>query len=228
MAASTIRTATDRRPGAAAAPPRRIEAARERTASAYEAARSRASDVTRQASDQLAVYPVGAVVGGFAVGALLAAVLPRTRARGPDCSATTGRRLTGAARDAAQNGLRRRQGADRASIARARPRRRSAKRSARRGRRQGLSRRPCARAAILPRRPAMSKLHFVFGGRVKDPRGLDFDLDDDRDGRPLSRLCQRARRLARQGPAHRRRCRDEICRRPPPPPARAGAWSRQA
>jgi len=24
---------------------------------------------------------------------------------------------------------------------------------------------------------AMSKLHLVFGGRVKDPRGLDFDLD---------------------------------------------------
>jgi hypothetical protein len=23
----------------------------------------------------------------------------------------------------------------------------------------------------------MSKLHFVFGGRVKDPRGLDFDLE---------------------------------------------------
>jgi hypothetical protein len=23
----------------------------------------------------------------------------------------------------------------------------------------------------------MSKLHFVFGGRVKDPRGLEFDLD---------------------------------------------------
>jgi hypothetical protein len=22
----------------------------------------------------------------------------------------------------------------------------------------------------------MSKLHFVFGGRVEDPRGLDFDL----------------------------------------------------
>jgi len=22
----------------------------------------------------------------------------------------------------------------------------------------------------------MSKLHFVFGGRVKDPRGVDFDL----------------------------------------------------
>jgi hypothetical protein len=24
---------------------------------------------------------------------------------------------------------------------------------------------------------AMSKLHLVFGGRVKDPRGLDFDLE---------------------------------------------------
>ena len=24
--------------------------------------------------------------------------------------------------------------------------------------------------------PRMSRLHFVFGGRVKDPRGLDFDL----------------------------------------------------
>ena len=23
----------------------------------------------------------------------------------------------------------------------------------------------------------MSKLHLVFGGRVKDPQGLDFDLD---------------------------------------------------
>jgi len=23
----------------------------------------------------------------------------------------------------------------------------------------------------------MSKLHLVFGGRVKDPRGLEFDLD---------------------------------------------------
>ena len=39
---------------------------------------SRASDVTRQATDQLAIYPVGAVIGGFAIGALLAALLPRT------------------------------------------------------------------------------------------------------------------------------------------------------
>jgi hypothetical protein len=33
-----------------------------------------------------------------------------------------------------------------------------------------------ARGGPLARRPRMSKLHFVFGGRVKDPRGLDFDL----------------------------------------------------
>ena len=81
-----------------------IEAARERTQSAYEAARSRASDVTRQASDQLSVYPVAAVIGGFAIGALLAAVLPRTE-READLLGKTGRRLTGAARDAAQRGL---------------------------------------------------------------------------------------------------------------------------
>lgn len=81
-----------------------LEAARERTVSAYEAARSRASDVTRQASDQFAIYPVGAVIGGFAIGALLAAVLPRTDQE-ERVLGKTGRRLTGAAREAAQRGL---------------------------------------------------------------------------------------------------------------------------
>lgn len=76
------------------------EAARERTASAYEAARNRANDVT----DQLAVYPVGAVIGGFVVGALLGALLPRTQ-REARLLGDTGRKLTGAARDAAQRGL---------------------------------------------------------------------------------------------------------------------------
>ncbi len=91
-----------------APPPRRagelIEAARERTQSAYEAARSRASDVTRQAQDQLAIYPVAAVIGGFAVGALLAAVLPRTE-RERAMLGETGRKITGAAREAAQRGI---------------------------------------------------------------------------------------------------------------------------
>jgi hypothetical protein len=80
------------------------QAARERTASAYEAARSRAGDVTRQATTQLSIYPVGAVIGGFAIGALLAFVLPRS-AQEEQVLGKAGRRLTGAARDAAQRGL---------------------------------------------------------------------------------------------------------------------------
>lgn len=80
------------------------QAARERTASAYETARERATEVTRQAADQIAVYPVGAVIGGFAIGALLAALLPRTE-REEELLGTTGRRLTDAARQAAQKGL---------------------------------------------------------------------------------------------------------------------------
>jgi ElaB/YqjD/DUF883 family membrane-anchored ribosome-binding protein len=81
-----------------------LEAARERTQTAYETARSRATSATRQAGEQLAVYPVAAVVGGFAVGALLAALLPRTE-REDELLGDTGRKLTGAARDVAQRGL---------------------------------------------------------------------------------------------------------------------------
>jgi ElaB/YqjD/DUF883 family membrane-anchored ribosome-binding protein len=80
------------------------QTARERTASAYEAARKSAGDVTRQASEQLAVYPVAAVVGGFAVGALLAALLPASE-REERLLGKTGRRLTGAAREAAEKGI---------------------------------------------------------------------------------------------------------------------------
>jgi ElaB/YqjD/DUF883 family membrane-anchored ribosome-binding protein len=81
-----------------------FEAARERTASAYEAARNRATDVTRKATDQLTVYPIGAVVGGFLVGAVIGALLPRTQ-REIKALGKTGRKLTGAAREAAQRGL---------------------------------------------------------------------------------------------------------------------------
>ena len=81
-----------------------LEAARERTASAYETARERASAVTRQATEQMNVYPVAAVIGGFAVGALLATLLPRTE-REAKLLGKTGRRITGAAREAAQKGI---------------------------------------------------------------------------------------------------------------------------
>lgn len=81
-----------------------LEAARERTLSAYEAARERTSDVTRQVSSQMAVYPVGAVIGGLAIGALLGALLPRNR-RETELLGDTGRRLTGAAREATRKGV---------------------------------------------------------------------------------------------------------------------------
>ena len=80
-----------------------FETARERTASAYETARERASAVTRQATEQMSVYPVAAVIGGFAVGAVLATLLPRTETE-EKLLGRTGRRLTDAAREAAQKG----------------------------------------------------------------------------------------------------------------------------
>jgi hypothetical protein len=81
-----------------------IEAARARTASAYEAARSRASNATRRANEQLAVYPLSAVVGGFLLGALVGAILPRTE-RETRLIGKAGRRVAGVAKDAAQRGI---------------------------------------------------------------------------------------------------------------------------
>ena len=81
-----------------------IAAARERTASAYEAARNRASDATRKANEQLSVYPISAVVGGFLLGALVGAMLPGTD-REKKVMGKAGRRVAGAAKDAAQRGI---------------------------------------------------------------------------------------------------------------------------
>ncbi len=81
-----------------------IETARERTVSAYEAARERTSDVTRQVTDQMSIYPVGAVIGGLAFGALLGVLLPRSR-RETELFGTTGRKIVEAGREAAQKGF---------------------------------------------------------------------------------------------------------------------------
>jgi ElaB/YqjD/DUF883 family membrane-anchored ribosome-binding protein len=81
-----------------------LAAARERTASAYEAARNRASDATRKANQQLSVYPLSAVVGGFLVGALVGALIPRTE-RETKLMGKTGRKVAGAAKEVAQRGL---------------------------------------------------------------------------------------------------------------------------
>jgi len=81
-----------------------LAAARDRTASAYEAARNRASDATRKANEQLSVYPISAVVGGFLLGALVGALIPRTE-RETKLVGKAGRKVAGAAKDAAQRGL---------------------------------------------------------------------------------------------------------------------------
>lgn len=81
-----------------------LAAARDRTASAYEAARTRASDATRKANEQLSVYPLSAVVGGFVLGALVGALLPRTE-RETKLVGKAGRKVAGAAREAAQRGI---------------------------------------------------------------------------------------------------------------------------
>jgi ElaB/YqjD/DUF883 family membrane-anchored ribosome-binding protein len=81
-----------------------LEAARERTASAYEAARNRATDATRKANEQLSLNPFSAVDGGFLLGALVGALVPRTE-RETKLMGKAGRRVAGAAKDVAQRGL---------------------------------------------------------------------------------------------------------------------------
>ena len=58
------------------------EAARQRTTAAYGAARERASgaytSTRQQAAQQIDANPFGMLIGGFAIGALIAGLLPRT------------------------------------------------------------------------------------------------------------------------------------------------------
>lgn len=81
-----------------------LDAARDRTLSAYEAARTRSRDTARQLTDQASVYPVAAVAAGLAVGALAAFLIPRSD-RETRLLGKTGRRLAGAAREAAEKGV---------------------------------------------------------------------------------------------------------------------------
>lgn len=72
---------------------------RERAIDAYDSARERAVTAGESAKDNLGKSPLLALGGGLAIGALLAALLPRTKAEGKLLSGVGGR-ITGSARDA--------------------------------------------------------------------------------------------------------------------------------
>lgn len=55
------------------------EAARDRTTALYGSARDRASSAGRRAADGVDANPLAAVAGGLAIGALIAAILPRSQ-----------------------------------------------------------------------------------------------------------------------------------------------------
>jgi hypothetical protein len=75
--------------------------ARERTATAYEEARASARSAGKRTLDGMEANPVAAVVGGLALGAIAAALLPKTR-REEELLGDVGRRLNETARDAAK------------------------------------------------------------------------------------------------------------------------------
>lgn len=73
--------------------------ARERTNAAYAVARERASQVGRRTADQVDANPMAALAGGIVLGALAAALLPRTRGE-EKLLGSAGRRITDKAREA--------------------------------------------------------------------------------------------------------------------------------
>jgi hypothetical protein len=76
-------------------------AARERTSAAYGSARDSASRARERTADGIESNPVAALIGGLALGGLLAAILPKTR-REQDLIGDYGRRINDKAREAAR------------------------------------------------------------------------------------------------------------------------------
>ena len=91
--------------GRTAAARQAFESARERTAAAYATARERAGSAYetagRKTSQGIDSNPVAAVVGGLAIGAIVAALLPRT-SREDELLGEVGRRINDSAREAAR------------------------------------------------------------------------------------------------------------------------------
>jgi ElaB/YqjD/DUF883 family membrane-anchored ribosome-binding protein len=76
------------------------DGARERAIEAYEATRERASDAGTKARDGIGQAPLIALGGGLALGALLAALLPKTKAE-DKLLGRYGEKITGGAKAAA-------------------------------------------------------------------------------------------------------------------------------
>jgi ElaB/YqjD/DUF883 family membrane-anchored ribosome-binding protein len=76
-------------------------AARERSRQTYGSARDRAGSAVTSTRDGIDSNPAAAVIGGLAIGALLAAVLPRSR-RETEMLGDIGRRVNETAREAAR------------------------------------------------------------------------------------------------------------------------------
>lgn len=77
------------------------EAARTRTSETYAGLRERTSRLGERTGETIESSPMLAVAGGFAVGAVIAAVIPRTNQEAR-LLGDVGRRINDAARDAAQ------------------------------------------------------------------------------------------------------------------------------
>jgi ElaB/YqjD/DUF883 family membrane-anchored ribosome-binding protein len=77
------------------------QAARERTSAAYAGVRRGAASAGQRTADGIDANPMAAVAGGLALGAILAALLPKTR-REEELFGDVGRRLNDTARDAAR------------------------------------------------------------------------------------------------------------------------------
>ena len=72
-----------------------IDTARDKASAAYDATREKASDVAHVAAEAIETNPLGIVVGGLALGALVAAVIPRSQ-REKELLAPVGKKVSAA------------------------------------------------------------------------------------------------------------------------------------
>jgi hypothetical protein len=93
--------------GAGAASSRAADAysaARERTSAAFSSAKETASRAGQRTSQRIETNPVSAIVGGLALGGILAWVLPKTQ-RETEALSGVGQKLTDTAKQAAQTAM---------------------------------------------------------------------------------------------------------------------------